>query len=169
MSLASFGSALHDLSQQVDQMNSKLVQTDGLMRTVQRDGIATLETLQEVGAAGTAVVQKLYELKREVVETKKVSTESLDAIEKLIEEKMPRARIWLSKLVQDAADGKMGMDELLAKMNEFVLNPGFQQLDVTTGHFYGDLQGFITAFTKLTQQLKDADAAAAGAAGNLNG
>jgi len=100
-----------------------------------------------------AVQWQLYETQKKSEETTKaVSRDILDQIVPLVDKHMPHFELWLKKILQMAADGEIGFDELKKKMDDWASSVGAKQLNTM---YHDDIPGFQLAFRKLMQEIED--------------
>lgn len=99
-----------------------------------------------------AVQWQLYEVQKTSEETSKaVSRDILDKIVPLIDEHMPNFQLWLKKILQMAADGEIGFDEMKKKMDDWASSVGARQMN----SMFGDnIDVFLIEFRKLMKEIE---------------
>lgn len=103
----------------------------------------------------TAVNWSVYHVQKQMADTKTVAKETLDFLADMVDKKLPGFSFYLNHFVAEAAEGKLTLDQLLAKMLEFSTSAGATMLNVSG--WAGNLEDFNRKLKKAAADLKEAE------------
>lgn len=137
---------MDQLIEQAEQTGSAVGNVNGVIIEAVRMSGEAVPTLQ-------GVMWDMYEITKSVEETSGVSRDILDKLAQLMDETIPQYNLWMKNFLAQAEQGKLSLEELAAKIEEWFGQPGVKQMN---SMLHGDIDNFLISLRKMMGEIEEA-------------